>query len=151
MNIMKNLIKILFILSSFIMAAGCQSEGARYVDQLVGDWCYEGNEGGVQETVWLSFSEDRTFEMFQKIGDGAYRSVSGVFGVDAAKKTISGIYEDNYPWKYDYGFSVEGDVLVLTAVQLESYKVTYRRRTIPAEVRAMSIPLTKSDSFERAL
>ena len=84
---------------------------------------------------------------------GAYRSVSGHYGIDAKTKVLSGIYDDSYSWKYDYEFKVEANTLVMTAVQLPSYSVTYTRGTIPSQVRQMSIPLVKSqsDDFPRFL
>ena len=140
--------KLLLLLSCVVLAVGCQSEGARYLEQLTGEWHHQGTEGGVQQDVWIAFSSDMTFEMFQKIGEGAYRTISGRYGIDGKNRTISGIYEDSYPWKYDYRFEIDGDVLVMTAAQLESHSVTYNRESIPAQVRTMSVPLTKAETVQ---
>jgi hypothetical protein len=88
-----------------------------------------------------------TFELYQKVGDGAYRSITGRYSVDAQKRTISGLYEDNYPWRYDYSFEVNSDYLTLTA-QSDSHSVKYTRKAIPSSVRQMSLPLVKSEFVE---
>ena len=150
---MKKILNTIILIASVIIAAGCQKGTEQYLEQLSGDWHYQGTEEGVQKEVWISFADDKTFEMFQKIGSGAYRSVSGHYGIDAKTKVLSGIYDDSYSWKYDYEFKVEANTLVMTAVQLPSYSVTYTRGTIPSQVRQMSIPVVKSqsDDFPRFL
>ncbi|MBQ8838001.1 MAG: hypothetical protein IJ005_01635 [Bacteroidales bacterium] len=139
--------KIIYLIAAaFIAAVGCQSEHDRMVEQLVGDWHFAGEESGVKEDIWLSFSADGGFELYQKIGEGPYWLSTGEFTLDADKMVLSGLYSDRYPWKYDYKVSIGSDSLVMTAVGVEDYSVTYGRESIPASVRNMSLPLTKSDS-----
>ena len=145
---MKKIIFRAFVaIAAVVLSMGCQSEGQKYLEQIVGDWHYNGAENGVQEDVWIVFSQDMTFELYQKVGDGVHRSITGRYSINADKKIISGMYEDNYPWKYDYKFEVKGNNLVLTAVS-DTYSVTYTRGIVPAEVRQMSLPLVKSVSAE---
>lgn len=145
---MKKIIFRAFVaIAAVVLSMGCQSEGQKSLEQIVGDWHYNGAENGVQEDVWIVFSQDMTFELYQKVGDGVHRSITGRYSINADKKIISGMYEDNYPWKYDYKFEVKGNNLVLTAVS-DTYSVTYTRGIVPAEVRQMSLPLVKSISAE---
>ena len=145
---MKKIIFRAFVaIAAVVLSMGCQSEGQKCLEQIVGDWHYNGAENGVQEDVWIVFSQDMTFELYQKVGDGVHRSITGRYSINADKKIISGMYEDNYPWKYDYKFEVKGNNLVLTAVS-DTYSVTYARGIVPAEVRQMSLPLVKSVSAE---
>ena len=145
---MKKIIFRAFVaIAAVVLSMGCQSEGQKNLEQIVGDWHYNGAENGVQEDVWIVFSQDMTFELYQKVGDGVHRSITGRYSINADKKIISGMYEDNYPWKYDYKFEVKGNNLVLTAVS-DTYSVTYTRGIVPAEVRQMSLPLVKSISAE---
>ena len=139
--------KILVALAAVIFVVGCQGKEQAIVNQIVGEWHFQGTDSDVQEDIWISFGKDMTFELFQKVGDGAYRSITGRYSVDAQKRTISGLYEDNYPWRYDYVFEVNSDYLTLTA-QSDNYSVKYTRKEIPSSVRQMSLPLVKSGFME---
>ena len=146
---MKRLFYIFAALILFV-ATGCQEKLGQSFP-FEGDWHYTAVENGVSEDVWVSFAADGTFEMYQKIGEGAYWFSHGDFTFNSESNELSGVYSDRYPWKYTYGISVSGSTLVMTAVGLENYSVTYTKGTIPAEVREKSLPLTKSDSIERYL
>ena len=144
---MKIIYKVFVALAAVIFVAGCQGMGQKAVDQLVGEWHYQGSENGVPEDIWIAFNPDMTFELYQNVGEGAYRSIAGSYSVDAARKMISGLYEDNYPWRYDYKFEVGSDSLTLS-VESDGYSVKYTRKAIPSSVRQMSIPLVKSQCVE---
>lgn len=146
---MKKIIYIFAILALFV-ATSCQKDAGQAY-KFVGDWHYTATENGVAEDVWVSFSGDATFEMYQKIGDGPYWYSKGEFEYDEQTGVLAGVYSDRYPWKYSYAVSVNGNTLVMTAVEIEGYSVTYNKETIPAEVRAKSLPLTKAESIERHL
>ena len=139
--------KILVALAAVVFVAGCQGKGQATVDRIVGEWHYQGTDSGVHEDIWIAFGKDMTFELYQKVGDGAYRSIAGRYSIDVKKRTISGLYEDNYPWRYDYSFEVNSDYLTLTA-QSDGHSVKYTRKAIPSSVRQMSLPLVKSGFVE---
>lgn len=126
------------------MATGCEKQETVLLERLSGDWHYEAEENGVTEDIWLSFTAAGTFEMYQKIGEGPYWYSNGEFTLDPDSMTLSGIYSDRYPWRYTYRISIGGSTLDMTAVEAEDYKVTYSRESIPAQVRDMSLPLTKA-------
>lgn len=146
---MKKLFYIFAILALF-MATGCQEKADRSFP-FSGDWHYTATENGVAEDVWVSFLSDGTFEMFQKIGEGPYWYSYGEFTYHPEEKLLQGVYSDRYRWKYDYNVSVSGSTLVMTAVGVENYSVSYTKETIPSEVREKSLPLTKSESVVRHL
>lgn len=141
--------KLFYIFTaSLLIAVGCTKDASKVMNQLSGDWHYAAEENGVKEDIWISFSEDGTFEMFQKIGDGPYWYTKGEYALDSKTKVLSGIYSDRYPWKYSYKVSISDKTLEMAAVELEGYKLTYAKETIPAQVREKSLPLTKSESVE---
>jgi hypothetical protein len=141
--------KLFYIFTaSLLIAVGCTKDASKVMNQLSGDWHYAAEENGVKEDIWISFSEDGTFEMFQKIGDGPYWYTKGEYALDSKTKVLSGIYSDRYPWKYSYKVSISDKTLEMAAVELEDYKLTYAKETIPAQVREKSLPLTKSESVE---
>ena len=144
--------KIFYIFAVLLfMCTGCAKDGERIVSQLAGDWHYTAEESGVKEDVWISFTEDNTFEMYQRVGDGAYWSSRGDFEYDVDSKILSGVYSDRCPWKYTYRISVSDRTLEMKAVEIETHVMTYTRESIPAEVRDKSLPLTKSEDIERYL
>ena len=139
--------KILYtIIAVLAIATGCQKESG--FNKIVGDWHYTGEESGVKEDVWLTFNDDDTFVMYQKVGDGPYWYSTGDYAVDAEDKVLTGVYSDRYPWKYSYKVDVDSNTLKMTAVEVEGYSVSYKRESVPAEVRAKSLPLTKSETAE---
>ena len=136
------------IAAALLMAAGCQKDETRTLEQISGEWHYTATESGVTEDVYLSFSADGVFEMYQKVGDGPYWFSSGEYRLDAESMVLSGVYTDRYPWKYSYKIYVNEKTLTMTAVELEGYSVVYSRESIPAQVRQMSLPLTRSGEVE---
>lgn len=138
--------KILYIMAAALVAAvSCQKDGDRVLEQISGEWHYSATESGVAEDVYVAFSEDGTFEIYQKIGEGPYWYSTGDYKLDAESMVLSGVYTDRYPWKYTYKVSVSDKTLTMTAVEQDGHSVTYARESIPVQVRQMSLPLTKSE------
>lgn len=138
--------KILYIMAAALVAAvSCQKDGDRVLEQISGEWHYSATESGVAEDVYVAFSEDGTFEIYQKIGEGPYWYSTGDYKLDAESMVLSGVYTDRYPWKYTYKVSVSDKTLTMTAVEQDGHSVTYTRESIPVQVRQMSLPLTKSE------
>lgn len=143
--------KILYMIAAaavLLLGTSCQKDSDALIAKLAADWHYTAQENGVAEEVWISFTADGTFEMFQKIGDGPYWYTKGEYALDSKTKVLSGIYSDRYPWKYSYKVSISDKTLEMAAMELEGYKLTYAKETIPAQVREKSLPLTKSESVE---
>lgn len=140
--------RILYILAAVLLAAtSCQKEGNSLLENLAGEWHYTAEESGVTEDVYLSFAENGTFEIYQKIGEGPYWHATGDFTLDLETSVLSGFYSDRYPWNYSYVIEVSSTTLVMKAVELEGYIQNYVREQIPAEVRDKSLPLTKSEDL----
>lgn len=141
--------KILYIITAVLaIATGCQKDDDRFMQNLVGQWHYTGTESGVAEDVWLELTDEGTFEMYQKIGEGPYWYSTGEYAVDLEARILTGVYSDRYPWKYSYKVNVDSSSMLMTAVEVEGYSVAYTLEGIPEEVRAKSLPLTKSDTAE---
>ena len=94
---MKKIIYIFALLALFV-ATSCQKEAGNAY-KFVGDWHYTATENGVAEDVWVSFSGDATFEMYQKIGDGPYWYSKGEFEYDEQTGVLAGVY--SYARYYD--------------------------------------------------
>lgn len=144
---MKKILYILTAIAALLFASSCEKESG-VLNQLAGDWHCTMVESGVTQDVYLSLGADGQFEMYQKTGDGPYWYSTGKYTLDAEAMVLSGMYSDKYPWKYSYKVAVSASSLEMTAVENEAYVVSYSKETIPAEVRAKSLPLTKSESAE---
>ena len=141
--------KTLYILTAILlMATSCEKTGNSLIDKIVGEWHYTTTENGITEDIWLSFDGAGTFEMYQKIGEGPYWHSTGEFEADPATGILTGVYSDRYPWKYSYKVTATSGTLTMTAAELDTYTVSYTREAIPAEVRAASLPLTRSSASE---
>lgn len=142
---MKNILyKMMMAIAALVLVTGCQKEEERVKEMLVGDWHYAAIDQNENIDIWVSFSADGTFDMYQKIGSGAYWHSAGKYKVNTDEKLLTGVYSDKTPWKYDYRYSVSDSKLVMTAVQLESYSVAYSKGIIPAEVIEKCLELTKA-------
>lgn len=146
---MKNIFyTVLSALAVVFLSAGCQKIDSPIVKDLVGEWHYSATECGVEEDIYLSFHENGQFEIYQKVGEGAYWYSTGECSMDKESMVLTGVYSDRYRWKYSYKVSVGGSILTMTAQEDPSYSVTYKRESIPSEVLQMSLPLTKAGADE---
>ena len=64
--------KILFAAAAILALASCVKSEEALVKKLSGDWYYETVESDVPVQVYVSFANDMTFQLFQKVGDGAF-------------------------------------------------------------------------------
>ena len=132
--------KIVLVLFAVVAMACCRKEENPL--DITGEWRLSGIETKVsiwEETVdvYLSFSADRSFMMYQMIGAGRYRAYSGSWFLSG--NTLSGIYSDGRPWgAASYEVEMEGNVLTLMAMDASGRELesdTYTRTSIPADVR----------------
>ena len=144
---MKKIISnILFCAMALFAVAACSDPEAEKLEKIVGEWHYSGTESGTEVDVYIGFSQDYTFELYQKIGEGPHYLYKGKYKFDG--EVLSGTYSDYTPWAHDYKVSKTGGSLVLTSVAVPEYSMTYARETIPESVRTHYMPATKSASNE---
>ena len=62
--------------------AACSDPEAEKLEKIVGEWHYSGTESGVAIDVYIGFSQDYTFELYQKIGDGPHYLYKGKYEFD---------------------------------------------------------------------
>ena len=124
--------------------AACSDAEADKLDKVVGEWHYSGTESGVGIDVYLGLSQDYTFELYQKIGEGPHYLYKGKYKFDG--EVLSGTYNDYTPWAHEYKVTKSGSSLVLTSVSDDSYSVTYTKEAIPESVKTHYMPATKAVS-----
>lgn len=137
--------KLLYMLSALLMLAGCgekngEDDKKSTAELLCGEW--HSTTLTVSGDVYLDFNEDKTFEMYQKIGDGAYRLYRGTWNVE--NDILSGKYNDGENWAASYDVAIEGKNLTLTSRNDAAEVTKYSSCTVPEEVKAGSVVVVKS-------
>ena len=112
--------------------ASCVKSEDAVVKELAGDWYYETVEADTPVQVYVSFAKDMTFELYQKVGEGAFRKYSGIYTFDGT--LLDGVYSDKAPWKEAKTVTIDGDSLTAVGVKTGE-TITYVRKLVPATVR----------------
>lgn len=139
--------KILYILTAAILTlTSCEKE-VTFPEKLYGDWhCTTAlNGGSVEVDIYVTFTSEGYFSLYQKIGQGGYKVFSGTYTLTAADGgyILSGEYSDGTMWGATYTVtSTDMDTIMLTTGENTE---TYTRVTgVPDEVLASASPATKS-------
>lgn len=120
--------KMAFMIVSALILFSCTKDGVS-AEGIFGEWhCHD-----LESDIYLSFSSDGVFGLYQQIGEGRYRFYSGSWSFDG--QVLSGFYSDGTAWGSSYSVSLEGgDSMTLAALNGSSETVTYTRTVIPASV-----------------
>ena len=110
---------------------------------IAGEWHYTTTESGVQIDVYLGLYADYTFDLYQKIGDGAYRLYRGTWNIEEG--ILTGKYNDGEPWAASYDAAVQDKTLTLTSKNDAAEVSTYTACEIPEEVRTGCEVVVKSE------
>ena len=137
--------KILFAAAAILALASCVKSEEALVKNLAGDWYYETVESDVPVQVYVSFAKDMTFQLFQKVGDGAFRRYTGTYTFDGT--LLDGVYSDKTEWKEAKTVTIDGDVLTAVGVKTGE-TITYVRKLVPATVRYHYTDAVKSMALE---
>jgi hypothetical protein len=124
--------KIMLAVAAVLAFASCVKSEDAVVKELAGDWYYETVEADTPVQVYVSFAKDMTFELYQKVGDGAFRKFSGTYTFDGT--LLDGVYSDKAPWKEAKTVTIDGDSLTAVGVKTGE-TITYVRKLVPATVR----------------
>ena len=85
-------------------------------------------------SVYLAFSKDGNFDLYQKLQDGKYVHYTGKW--EMADGQLYGYYTDGTPWGAgSYGVSLSSKTLKLTANNGLGEVTTYKREKIPSSVK----------------
>ena len=109
-------------------------------DYLYGEW--HSTSISVSGDVYLSFTDDMKFEMFQKVGEGAYRLYRGTWKIE--EDVLTGKYNDGEDWAAAYRITVDDRSLTMTSINDAAENSTYTKAEIPESVRNGSETIVKS-------
>lgn len=110
---------------------------------IAGEWHYE--SASIETEIYLGFTDEGKFELYQKIGDGKYRLYRGSWNLE--NDILSGKYNDGKPWGSDYAFSLSesGDTMTLSPLSSAGGEGhLYTRTDIPSEVKDGCVSVVKS-------
>ncbi len=143
--------KLLYIFMAVAMFAGCGKSGEEgtepdttktLAEKIAGEWhCSPSN---IDADIYVSFTADGKFELYQQITEGAHRLFRGTWSIDEGKMIISGKYNDGEKWGSDYAFVMSEDNNSMTLTDSASQEYVYSRQTIPAEVKENCVTVVKS-------
>ena len=133
-----------------LLIAGCgNKEEKKNLDELlIGQWhstslsisdayTYAGE-------VYIGFNADKTFDLYQKIGEGAFRLYRGSWNIDG--DVLAGKYNDGEEWGTRYQISIDGKTLTMK-YSIHDSEVTsvYTSVVIPSEVKIGCEVVVKSE------
>lgn len=126
--------KILYIvLAAMLVAVSCKKSEPLSV---TGCWSLQSVEtkAAVGETdvqVYVEFASNKSFTLYQKLGEGRFRKYAGTWKLAGSK--LDGSYSDGKAWAATYDVSRKGSTMTLVANDTEVS--TYEQiDAIPAEV-----------------
>lgn len=136
--------KLLYILSALLLLAGCgKDKGDKKLsleEKICGEWhC---TSLAVSGDIYLDLNEDKTFEMYQKLGEGAYRLYRGTWNLEA--NLLTGRYNDGEDWAAAYTVAMSDKFLTLISQNDAAEETEYVKCEIPAEVKETCEVVVKS-------
>ncbi len=136
--------RIIYIISAVLLLASCGGKNGEdtknLAEMILGEW--QSTTLSVSGDIYLDFNEDKTFEMYQKIGEGAYRLYRGKWSIEDS--ILTGKYNDGENWAASYDVAIEGKHLALTSKNDAAEISKYTSCTIPEEVRTGCEVVVKS-------
>ena len=140
--------KILYmIFAAVLLMAGCEKkETPKTPTELIcGQW--HSTTGTEMRDIYSEFTSDGTFELYQQIGEGAYRLYRGTWSMEGS--VISGMYNDGNPWAASYEVTFSGKSMTWKskneAGEISRYGLVDE---IPQEVKENCIVVVKAENMD---
>ena len=138
--------KILLIFAVLALVASCgkNEEGKKpeidLEEQLIGQW--HSTSISVEGDIYIEFYQEKSFELYQQIGEGAYRLYRGTWNLEG--DLLTGKYNDGEDWAAAYKVAIEGDVLTMTSQNDAAETSTNKKTDNPSEVKERCETVVKS-------
>lgn len=141
----KNMKKILFFISALIIMVSCGDKGGKQPeltleDKLCTDW--HSTSLSLEADIYISFADNNTFELYQKIVEGAYRLYRGTWNLE--EDILTGKYNDGEDWAAAYQINIDGETLTMTSKNDAAEVSVYKKTVIPSSVKETSETIVKS-------
>ena len=112
----------LFVLVAAGLLVSCE-KSPKLEEGIVAEWQLmdmTGCSGDLLPSVYIDFRADKSFEIYQKVGDVMrYKKYTGEYTLSGT--TLTGEYSDGEDWgcTYKASFEADGAILVLTALETD--------------------------------
>ena len=136
--------KIIYILSAILLMAACDQMGNKELtpeQKICGEWySTDLTDGG---SLYLSLTENKTFELYQQISEGRHRLYRGSWQLEG--DILTGQYNDGEDWGSAYQVTLNGDSMTLTSKDESALETIYKRTSIPENIKTGSVVIVKSN------
>lgn len=142
--------KLLYILTAALLLASCgeknggQNAGLTLEEKLCTEW--HSTQLPIDADIYISFAKDKTFELFQQIGEGAYRLYRGIWNLE--ENLLTGKYNDGEAWAASYIVAINDKSLVMTSQNDAAEESQFVLASIPEDVRNGCETVVKSQSTD---
>lgn len=114
-------------------------------EKIAGEWHCTVSD--MDADIYLSLVSGNTFELYQKVGEGAYRLYRGTWTLDEKTAVLTGKYNDGEAWGSGYGVVLSEDENTMTLEPSAGGEgQTYRKESIPSDVKENCVVVVKSGS-----
>lgn len=140
--------KILYILTTLLLLTACGEKNSdpvkkepTFEEKLCVEW--HSTALPLQDAdVYLKLNIDKTFELYQKIGDGAHRLYRGTWNIE--ENILTGVYNDGESWSAAYEVTLNDKFMTLTSQNDAAEASIYVKEEIPAEIKETCEVMVKS-------
>lgn len=141
-----NMKKILLFISALMLLVSCGGDKGGLQTELTLEQklCSEWHSTtlSLDADIYISFDENKTFELYQKIVEGAYRLYRGTWNLE--EDILTGKYNDGEDWAAAYQISIDGETLTMTSMNDAAEVSVYKKAEIPSSVKETSETIVKS-------
>ena len=127
--------KTLLIISTLILLASCgEKNGGKTELTLEQKLCTEWHSTflPVDGDIYVRFNDNKTFELYQQIGEGAHRLYRGTWNLE--ENLLTGKYNDGEEWAAAYTITINDKQLTMTSVNDAAEESVFAKEDIPEEV-----------------
>lgn len=141
--------RIAYIFAAIMLLASCNGKNPdsgklTLEQQLYGEW--HSTKLSIAGDIYLDFNEDKTFELYQQIGQGSYRLYRGTWGLQ--ENLLTGKYNDGESWATAYEIMVSDKSLTMVSKNDAAEQSLYSKKDIPADVKDKCVTVVKSGDVQ---
>lgn len=157
MRSMKNFKWFCLAIAALVAMGGCsKSDGVDPAEEavkssIIGQWHLVSWSALQAADVYISFSEEGTFELYQRVYSPAYVHFNGSYNYSDEK--LTGEYSDCIAWggSYTVTFNTAGTNMTLTSTESPSDISVFEKTSIPDEILSGELeaaPMSRAEEPE---